>query len=52
MHLVNADFPILVCIDEKNRIGVYVNSLTNRLRLPGSGRSASYHRLHGHPFVT
>lgn len=51
IHIVEADVPILLSIDDMGRLGIYLNNLTNKLEHPKSGEKADITRTHGHPFV-
>lgn len=51
VHVVDADVPILICIDDMDQIGVYFNKLTNTPHHPASGRYAIVKRIQGHPFL-
>lgn len=51
IHVVDADVPILICIEDMDRIGAYFSNLTNRLCRPESHHSVSIKRLNVHPFL-
>lgn len=51
MHVVKADVPILVCIEDMDYMGVYLNRLEDKLVHPSSGTPAKIVRKNGHPFL-
>lgn len=51
IHIVIEDVPILICINDMDRIGVYLNKLKNTLHHPASTRNVQFSRLYGHLFL-
>lgn len=51
VHIVNADVPLLMSIDDIERLGVYLNNWTDELVHALSGQTAIVTRKYGHPFV-
>lgn len=49
-HVVDADTPFLLCLEDLDRTGFYFNNLKNCLM--GKGKRIPITRLHGHPFLT
>lgn len=50
-HIVDADVPILLCIDNMDSPGIYLDNLRNLLIHPASNQNAVVTRTNGHPFV-
>lgn len=50
-QVVEADVPILICINDMDQIGVHFNKLTNTIHLPASGRSDIVKAIQGQPFL-
>lgn len=50
-HIVDADTPILMSIDDMDRLGVYLNNLENVLVHSKTGSKVPITRVRGHPFV-
>lgn len=50
-HIVDADVPTLLCIDDMDRLGLFYNNLTNKLIHPASGAHSDVVRVQGHPFI-
>lgn len=49
-HVVDADTPFLLCLDDLDRLGYYLNNITNEL--VGKDRKVPVVRLNGHAFLT
>lgn len=51
VHVVQADTPILLSIDDMDRLGIYLNYLDNQLVHQSTGLAASFQRKKEVPFV-
>lgn len=51
VHVVDADTPILLSIDDMDSLGIYLNSLEDNLIHAESGLKAPIAQVHGHPFI-
>lgn len=50
-HIVDADTPILLAIDDMDRLGIYFNNLENTVIHTSSGQRGLVSRVRGHPFI-
>lgn len=50
VHVVDADSPILLSINDEDAVGIYLNSVEDNLIHAESGLKARTTRVHGHPF--
>lgn len=50
-HVLDTEPPILMSIDDMDRLGIYLNNLENALIQPKAGQKASVNRVNGHPFL-
>lgn len=51
VHVMKADTPILLPIDDMDRLGIYLNNLEDKLSHPKSGLFARIKRICGHPYI-
>ena len=49
-HVMQADTPFLLCIQDMDRLGIYLNNLKDQVVLR-DGSTVPIIRLHGHPFL-
>lgn len=51
VHIVKADIPMLLCLQDMDNLGIHFNNLTNRVTHENSKQSTLVTRQNGHPFI-
>lgn len=52
VHFINADNPILIFIDDKDTLGIYLDNIDNTLARQTSTLNAAIVSTRGHSFIT